>query len=76
MTFPAAMAAIRERVASVAEPIWGRRTTLSSDASSLGMDGSFSYTSRPAPAILPCPNASANAVWSTTGPRAVLTKTA
>src|SRR6186997_961920 len=73
----AAIAAIRPRVASVADAMCGRTMQLASprSGSSPGI-GSGSVTSKPAAAITPSRNAAASAPWSTTGPRDVLTSTA
>ena len=61
----------------VAEPIWGTMITLGACTSgSSGRGGSSCSTSRAAPAIRPASSASVNAPWSTTEPRAVLTRKA
>src|SRR5205085_790185 len=61
------------RPSIVAEPMCGRATTRSL-ASSFGlMAGSFSNTSRPAPAIWPASTIRASSFSSITSPRAVLT---
>ena len=64
-------------VSVVAEPIWGTMITLGACTSgSSGRGGSSCSTSRAAPAIRPASSASVNAPWSTTEPRAVLTRKA
>ncbi len=63
-----AIAAIRSRVATVAEPMWGRTTRFGavSSGSSAG-SGSGSVTSSAAAAIAPPRSAAARATWSTIG---------
>jgi hypothetical protein len=66
--------AIAWRVASVALPMCGTTTTLSSVRNASGTFGSFSKTSSAAPAIVPCCSAVISAASSTTEPRATLTR--
>ena len=67
---------IFKRAFSVADPRWGNSTTFESCSNPDRISGSRSYTSNPAPAIVPCCKAPRRAASSMTGPRDVLIRKA